>query len=206
MGRWFLVRHGETEWNRTGRILGHSDIPLNEHGQWQVTMLARELADETLSCAYSSDLMRATETAQVLTEGRALAIEADSALREFCYGAWEGLTLEEVETQPSTIFAEQLDLGGQAFAAPEGESTPHLLYRVRRFATRVMRHHSAADNVLIVAHAGPIRALLVCLLDLADDHFWRFQVDCAGLSVVSKEQKGSVLELWNDTGHLKRTP
>ena len=169
-------------------------------------MLARELADENLSCAYSSDLMRATETARVLTEGTALAIETDSALREFSYGAWEGLTLEEVETQLSSISAEQLDLREQTFAAPGGESTLHVLHRVRRFVTRVMRHQSAADNVLIVTHAGPIRALLVCLLDLADDHFWKFKVDCAGLSVVSKEPKGSVLELCNGTGHLQRTP
>lgn len=206
MGRWFLVRHGETEWNRTGRILGHSDIPLNNHGQRQVRMLARRLAGENFSVAYSSDLLRATETAQVLIEGRALAIETDSALREFSYGAWEGLTLVEVEIQHSSIFSDQLDLGEQAFAAPEGESTPHLLRRVRRFVARIMRHQSAADNVLIVTHAGPIRALLVCLLDLADDDFWRFKADCAGLSIVSKEPKGSVLELWNDTGHLKRTP
>lgn len=205
MGRWFLVRHGETEWNRTGKILGHSDIPLNVHGHWQVMMLARRLVDENLSVAYSSDLLRATETAQVLTEGRALAIETDSALREFSYGAWEGLTLVEVETEHSSTFAEQLDLGDQAFAAPEGESTPQLLNRVRRFVTRIMRQQSAADNVLIVTHAGPIRALLVCLLDLADDHFWRFKVDCAGLSVVSKEPQGSVLELWNDTDHLRPT-
>ena len=205
MGNWFLVRHGETEWNRTGRIHGHSDIPLSEHGERQVKMLATRIASQELCCAYASDLMRATETARILTGRRAMATETDSALREFFYGAWEGLTLEEVEGLCPSMFADKVSLGEDSFAAPRGEGTAELLERVRRFCTRVLKHHDPAANVLIVAHAGSIRALLVSLLGLPDDHFWRFKVDCAGLSILGIHPGGNVVELWNDTSHLTGT-
>ena len=89
-----------------------------------------------------------------------------------------------------------------AFAAPGGEDTAQLLDRVRRFSTSAAKRHDPAEDLLIVAHAGSIRALLVCLLDLADEYFWRSRVDCTGLSIISNQPGGRVLELWNDTSHL----
>ena len=77
-----------------------------------------------------------------------------------------------------------------------------LLHRVRRFYTSAVKRHDATGNLLIVAHGGPIRALLVCLLGLMDECFWRLRVDCTGLSIISNHPGGGVLELWNDTGHL----
>ena len=205
MGSWYLIRHGETEWNRSRKIQGHSDVPLSEHGRRQMRMLGTRLAECTFSSVYSSDLSRAVESAGMIVEGR-VSIETDSDLREFSYGEWEGLTLEEVEVQFSKVFAQRMASGNSGFAAPGGEDSAQVLDRVRRFCARTVKRHDDDEDILIVAHGGTLRALLLCLLDLPTDHFWRFMVDCGSLSVINNQPNGPVLEVWNDTGHLAQQP
>ena len=202
MGRWYLVRHGETEWNRTGRIQGHSDVPLSKHGKSQMRKAAERLADRSFSAVYTSDLSRAIQSAETIAGTSGVEIRVDPELREFSYGEWEGMTIEEVESRYPGSLAERVDMGDSAFAAPSGEDTAQILQRVRRFATKVAECHDPDEDVLLVAHGGSIRALAVCLLGLPDEHFWRFQIDCGSLSIVSIHNESRVLELWNDTGHL----
>ena len=195
--RWYLVRHGETAWNRGGRIHGHADVEIDAHGKQQMRRLGERLATCGFAAVYSSDLRRAVQSAEAIVEGRGLAIEADPNLREFSYGRWEGLTPEEAEAQDPNDYAVRMALAGDAFAAPGGEDARQLLNRVRRFYERAAALHPSSGNVLVVAHAGSIRALLVCLLGLPDDRFWQFKVDCGSLSIVSRHSSGGVLELWN---------
>ncbi len=202
MGGWYLVRHGETGWNRSERIQGHTDVPLNEHGRRQIAMLAKRLAGCNFSAVYASDLSRAIESAETIVEGRRSSIETDSDLREFSYGEWEGLTLKEIEDHYPRILAQRMSSGHNAFATPGGEDSAQVLDRVRRFYAGIVKRHDDSVDILIVAHAGSLRALLVCLLGLTDDYFWRFQVDCGSLSVIDNQLNGRVLKLWNDTGHL----
>ena len=197
-GHWYLVRHGETAWNRDGRIHGHTDAGLNDRGRRQMCTLAKRLAGCGFAAAYASDLSRAVESAQILVEGGSIPVETDADLREFFYGEWEGLTAEEAEARNPEDYARRIALGVDAFAAPGGENTGQLLHRVRRFYERAAELHGASENVLVVAHGGSIRALLICLLGLPDDRFWQFRVDCGSLSVVSNHPGGRVLELWNE--------
>lgn len=203
MGTWYLVRHGETEWNRTGRMQGHLGVPLNAEGRHQATLLAGRLRNVEFSAIYSSDLARAAETARIIADGRDLAITADSDLREFSGGEWEGLTLEEIETRHPGLLAERIEAGGNmGWSAPGGESAIDALQRVRRFSTRANAKLDAGENILVVAHGGTLRALVVCLLDLADTDFWKFHVDNTALAIVSDHDGSRVLESWNDTHHL----
>lgn len=198
MGSWYLVRHGETEWNREGRIHGHTDVGLSDLGRQQVRVLAERLGGCRFSTAYASDLSRAVESAEVIVGGSGVPVETDPDLREFSYGEWEGLATEEAEAQDPAAFAERMALGNDGFAAPGGEDTRQMLERVRRFYERVAARHQSSEDVLVVAHGGSIRALLVCLLGLPDDQFWRFWVDRGSLSIISNHPGGRVLELWND--------
>ena len=203
MASWYLVRHGETEWNRTGRMQGHLGVPLSAEGRRQATLLGERLRSVEFSAVYCSDLPRAAETAGIIGAGRNLAITPDSDLREFSYGEWEGLTLEEVETRYPGALAERIEAGGNlGFTAPGGESAIDALQRVRRFSTRASASLDARENVLVVAHGGSLRALVVCLLDLADTDFWKFRVDNTAVAVVSDHDGSRVLESWNDTSHL----
>ena len=203
MGTWYLVRHGENEWNRTGRMQGHTGVPLSAEGRRQAARLGERLRSVDFAAVYCSDLPRAAETARIIAASRDLAISDESDLREFSYGEWEGLTLAEVETRYPGALAERIEAGGNlGFTAPGGESALDAIRRVRRFTMRARENLDLRENVLVVAHGGSLRALAVCLLDLADSDFWKFRVDNTALAIVTDHDGTRVLECWNDTSHL----
>ena len=204
MGIWRLVRHGETVWNLEGRIQGHRHVPLTERGRAQVGLLAQRLASEDAAIIYSSDMGHAIATAQSLADGRAARIRTDPALREFSYGAWEGLTMEQARDHAPAVYAARITGRNSAFAAPGGETTTELLARVRRFCNAARKRHGD-DDIMVVAHGGSIRAVAVCLLGLGEEHFWRLRLSHGSLSVITVAGEASVLEVWNDTSHLKDT-
>ena len=201
-GAWYLVRHGQTTWNKTRRIQGHANIPLSEQGKRQIAALRRRIHDRRFAAIYASDLDRTMHSARILAGAAETPIEAAPDLREFSYGDWEGLTVEEVEAKDPNRFAARMAGANEAFAAPGGENTAQVLARVRKFHSRALECRQPADHVLVVAHGGSLRALLVCLLGLPDEHVWRFRLDVASLSIVRTYPEGGVLELWNDTSHL----
>ncbi len=139
MTRLLLVRHGETDWNAEGRLQGHTDRPLSDHGRRQARRLADELATEALDAIYASDLARARETAEIVAARLALPVELDPDLREKNWGTWEGLTSTE-----------RLDV------ELAGESTEE--HRARMFAAlgRIASAHPGG-RVLVVTHGGSIR-------------------------------------------------
>jgi len=145
------VRHGETDWNLTRRLQGHSDRPLNETGREQARNLAAELAGEDLEAVYSSDLSRAEETARIIAETRGLDVTALPELRERHFGSWEGLTDEEIHER----FPEEIADG----VLGDGESRDELHGRVHRALSRIAAEHPEA-TVLVVSHGGPLRAVL----------------------------------------------
>ncbi|MDE2896274.1 MAG: histidine phosphatase family protein, partial [Chloroflexota bacterium] len=199
----YLVRHGETEWNRTGRIQGQVDIPLNEHGRAQAAALGNRLSDAPFTAAYASDLSRTMQTAELITSGSGCEIEPTPELREFAYGEWEGLTIAEIEAQAPERLERRLQGRNEDFAGPGGENAYDVIERVRRFHERALLRHGEGDNLLVVAHGGSLRALLVCLLDLPAEYFWRVHVNTASLSIVRGFDGSGVLHLWNDTSHLE---
>ncbi|MFQ5344173.1 MAG: histidine phosphatase family protein, partial [Anaerolineae bacterium] len=95
MKRLILVRHGETEWNRTGRYQGFARTSLNERGHWQAEQVARRLAGWEIDAIYASDLPRAYQTAEPIARRLDLPISMTVALREVDVGEWEGLTVPE---------------------------------------------------------------------------------------------------------------
>ncbi len=202
MGNWYLVRHGESEWNKEGRIQGHADVPLSELGRRQARLLGERMAGERIDAVYSSDLSRAVDTATGALGGRDIPLVIDPNLREFSYGSWEGLTLQEVEAQDPELFAARFTRGDNSFSAPGGEDSTDILQRVQRFLDGMAERHSPDEDLLIVGHGGSVRALAICLLGLPAADFWRLRVGNAGVSIISNQGRGRVLELWNDMHHL----
>ena len=146
--RIILARHGETDWNLERRWQGHSDRPLNETGRAQAEELAEQLAGEPISAVYSSDLVRAHETARIVAERLGLDVVAVPGLRERQFGTWEGLRDVEVER-----------LYPGLRNPPDGETRDELLRRVLESLEAIAAAH-ADETVLVVSHGGPIRALL----------------------------------------------
>jgi broad specificity phosphatase PhoE len=162
-----LVRHGETDWNRDGRWQGQSDTHLNDAGREQAARVAGEL--DGIDAVYSSDLARARETAEIVTERLGLEIELDERLRERSFGAWEGKTGPQIEAEFADAHARWL--AGEGPGADDAEPFAAFARRVRSFLDDVLTRHPD-ETVLVVAHGGSIRVIhaLASGLDYVRDH------------------------------------
>jgi broad specificity phosphatase PhoE len=167
-----LARHGETDWNLHRRVQGHSDAPLNETGRAQARMLAAELEGERIDAVYSSDLVRAHETARILAEPMGLDVTAIPDLRERDFGSWEGLTDVEIrERFPEAAHGSWGD----------AETKEEMARRVTEALLRLAEVHPGG-RVLVVAHGGPVRAVLThCGLEdagfIENCHVVRIEID-----------------------------
>lgn len=145
-----LVRHGETDWNADGRLQGHTDRPLSDHGRRQARQLAEELAGDAIAAIYSSDLARARETAEIAGERLGLPVKLDPDLREKDWGNWEGLTAVERDRVEFV-----------------GESTEAHQERMLRALRRISDRHPDDGCVLVVTHGGSMRRVQVAAMGMA---------------------------------------
>ncbi len=161
--RILLIRHGETEWNATGRWQGMADVPLNSTGQMQAVSLAEYLKERPISAVYSSDLQRALHTAQLIAARHNLSVVTDARLRELNLGDLQGLTLEEIiERYPEQ--AHIMKKNYMQFVAPNGESRVMLQNRAyAAYLDIVSKKHR--DEVAVISHGGTIRSLLLKLFE-----------------------------------------
>ncbi|MEX2212377.1 MAG: histidine phosphatase family protein [Gaiellaceae bacterium] len=146
--RIILVRHGETDWNFEHRWQGHADTPLNDKGRAQARELADRFDGEQVAAVYSSDLLRARETARILAERLGLEVTTVPALRERSFGLWEGLRHEDIVHR----FPGLDD-------SPDAETREAMARRVLVSLRAIAASHPG-ETVLVVSHGGPIRAAL----------------------------------------------
>jgi broad specificity phosphatase PhoE len=150
-----LVRHGETDWNAESRWQGHADPSLNALGRRQAERLAAELAGERLDAAYSSDLRRALETAEILAERLGVSVQPVRELREIDVGSWSGLTTDEIRERLPDGFDRLKQLG---YGWDGGETPEELQDRVVAALRRIVANHPGG-RVLVVAHGGVLRVV-----------------------------------------------
>lgn len=149
----YLVRHGETAWNRERRFQGHQDVPLSPAGLFQAERLAQRLKSETFDAVYSSDLKRAVQTAEIVARELALPVVTLKGLRERFMGEWEGLTQEEVA-------ARFPDWPGRIVEGKNGiESLSALQERMMNQLEHLVGLHRGG-RILAVSHGGSINAAL----------------------------------------------
>lgn len=158
MTRLYIVRHGETDWNREGRVQGHTDTPLNATGRAQARALRRRLLSVTFDAAYASDLSRAYETAAIIIGDGAISVLPRRDLRERHCGRWEGRIFDEIaQSEPANLEAWRNRTGDGG--PPGGESESALEGRVLAALEAIVAAHPE-QSVLIATHGGPVRAVL----------------------------------------------
>ena len=156
----WLIRHGQTEWNVSGRLQGQTDIPLNETGLAQARELAAQLRQREFRALYSSDLQRAAQTARVISEALHLEVQLHRGLREICFGEWEGQIPAEIRQRyPEIIAAGRLHPLDTPY--PGGETDREVAQRVAAAADEIAQDHPSG-SVLVVSH-GRALAILTCL-------------------------------------------
>jgi alpha-ribazole phosphatase len=159
MTQFYLVRHGQTDWNKEGRYQGQADTQLNAAGQEQARIAASHFIDKRIDAIYSSDLQRARHTAEAIGRQVGLPVQLDARLREINHGIWEGMLYNDIVKD----FAHQMkerDLNPLHARAPEGESVAEVSARVWAAADDIARAHPEG-TVVLVSH-GLALALLVC--------------------------------------------
>lgn len=185
-----LIRHGITEWNCLNKAQGHSDIPLNETGRKQATVLGSRLAEEEAwDLIISSDLSRAAETAQIIGRAIQVPVQLDSRLRENDCGAIAGTTEEERLEKWGTAWRE-LDLGMESFEAV-GKRGAEFLEEAARLYT--------GKRVLVVSHGAWIGLTLQRLLpeEFPDTH-----MENTSVTILEHADEKWGCALYNCTKHL----
>jgi broad specificity phosphatase PhoE len=164
--RIYLIRHGETDWNREGRWQGHADVPLSAAGLQQASRLARRLGSQGFSpeVLYSSDLSRAWETAEAIGGALGLRPTAAPELREIDLGTWSGKTRGEIARAYPSDWA-RLEANDD-FPRGGGETFAAFQARVTDWLDRTAARHPG-ETVAAVTHGGCIRALLLLAMGLS---------------------------------------
>ena len=146
-----LTRHGETDWNVDGRLIGQTDIPLNDNGRKQAQILKDKLSDINFDCCYSSPLKRAKETAEIICNSKC-PIFYDNNLKERYGGEMEGKPIGNL---------------GDYENCPSAETDAELPQRAKSFLTSIK--NTNYQSVLIVSHSGLLKNLRHCILELTGD-------------------------------------
>lgn len=160
----YFVRHGETDWNSLGKIQGQTDIPLNENGRAQARALASRLAGLGIEHIYSSPLLRAKETANIINEKVGVErIVVNLLIKEVSFGDLEGKVYEEFTDEFKRLFDAIIrngdnDLKTLCVSFPNGECFHEVFGRFQKFMQSIPDDE---DNVLIVSHGAFIKASLV---------------------------------------------
>jgi broad specificity phosphatase PhoE len=177
----YYVRHGETDYNREGRLQGRRDTKLNPHGRWQAAECGAELHGlfvrdhrQPEDFKYiSSPLKRARETMEILraTLGlEPLDYEIDDRLIEIAYGEWEGLTLPEIEARSAGVLT-QRERDKWDFAPPGGESYQQVADRIGSW------YRSLTSDTVVAAHGGGVRVLLALFNILPEEQATHAQIE-----------------------------
>lgn len=187
-----FVRHGQTEANRTGVLLGRLDPPLNATGRAQITAVAERIAALDPVRVLTSPLLRARESADLIAAPCALGVEVDERLVEVDYGEYDGVVLAEL---PADLVHRWRNDAG--FAPPGGESLASVQERMTRFGEEWLGR-LADGPVVAVSHVSPIKAAVCWALDLPPLHAWRFRLDNATITRLAPGPDGPVVLSFNE--------
>ena len=200
--RFCLVRHGETDWNGEKRIQGQIDIDLNRAGRAQARAVAEGLRGQPFAAVYSSDLLRAWNTAQIAMAGRQITVSPAPTLRERHFGVLQGVTsLEASERHPDVHRHHQARTPDYDYET--GESL--IVFAARVMAgLEVLAARHAGHSVLAFTHGGVLDVVHRAATGRALDAPRDFALPNAALNWVERDNAGWRLISWADCGHLNR--
>jgi alpha-ribazole phosphatase len=191
-----LVRHGQTEWNAKKRLQGQTDLPLTKKGLEQAHAVAKRAARFPINVVYSSDLIRAKKTAEIIGLELNLPVIVDKRFNERDFGDWEGNNWEEME---KLIGKNREDL--RTSTPPNGESLQDFAKRVTKILDEVIKKE-AGKTILVVCHAGVLHSLVRHLKNIPQETVTAFSFPNTSVSVFHVEKDLVVEELLSDASHL----
>jgi len=196
--RIIFVRPGETNWNQIDRWQGWLDVPLNEHGELQARRLANFLRNIGVESLYTSDLRRASQTADIIAAACGLTPKADARLRERNIGRWQGMTRDEAEIWFPDQYA-AYNSERMTYRIPDGESVSDV--RARMVEAFKLIEADSAETTVLVSHTVSIRALL---MDIIDGYIPReHRLLNSSVTTIQREDNAWKIVAANDVLHLE---
>ena len=201
MTKVIFIRHGQTEWNVTGRYQGQSDVKLTEEGRKQAEKLADNFPVAKVDAIYASDLCRAMVTAETIAKKFGLKVQAEPAFRELSFGDWEGLTYQQIVDKWEEAMANFLQ-HPDILEIPGGESFPAVQQRAMKRLNELIEKHDGQTSV-VVAHGAVLRTMLTAALHMPLQYLWSIRQFNTAVNIVRYDADANpTVELLNSTAHL----
>ncbi|WXR61160.1 histidine phosphatase family protein [Peptostreptococcaceae bacterium AGR-M142] len=203
MNKFFIVRHGQTYWNKEHRSQGHKNSNLTEAGVNQALALGRRLKNIDFDYIYSSDLGRTIETTNLILKGFSKKDYKEcKSLREICLGKWEGMTIDEIKTHYKKEHAYWVETPLKTNV----EGMENLSEARHRIANKIKTLNEQHDNktFLIISHGMIIKLLLTDIIGVEINDMYKFKQGNTALNIVNglKDNKFQI-ETLNDTTHTR---
>jgi broad specificity phosphatase PhoE len=199
-----LVRHAETVWNREQRYQGGTDTALSETGRAQAEAAGRLLGKETFAAVWASPLRRAQETAEAIARPHGLPVQTHPGFSEMRFGAWEGLTGDEVRARFAEAYRRWREDPANA-VWPGAERLADVRARVLA-GLGELRARYDGRRVCLVAHGITKRILILEALGLPLDRLWSFHVSYSGVSDLEFRDDWTAVHRMNTLVHLDGAP
>lgn len=197
----YIVRHGQTNWNILGKTQGHGNSDLTAKGKEQAICLGEALKEYPIDYIYSSDLGRAIQTANLIGEKIGVKVKETPALREMGFGVWEGLLIDEIKQDYLETYNTWRN--EPHLVNIEGGETLHLIKDRLEVFIKELNEKYNDKHILLVSHSVTVRVLLLAFLNSGMENIYRIKQDNTALNIVEYRDYGPVIIKMNDTNHIK---
>lgn len=197
----YLVRHGQTAWNKEEIFRGRTDVPLNGMGSREAELAGEYLKDKEIHAIYSSPLSRAWQTAQKIAQFHNLEVQSLNGITDMSFGEWEGRPLKEVQIHDRELYRQWREQP-HLVKLPGGESLDEVRVRAMAALEEVIRLHSG-KTLALVSHRVVTKVLICGILGIDNSHFWQIGQDTAAINLIKYKEGKYILSLLNETCHLQ---
>ena len=197
----YLVRHGQTAWNKEEIFRGRTDVPLDKTGFKQAELAGEYFKRMEIHGIYSSPLLRAWETAQKIAQFHNLKVEPLKGILDMSFGDWEGHSHQEIRKIDSETYRQWVE-SPQLVRLPGGESLDDVRSRAMGALEGVIQKHQE-KAIILVSHRVVCKVLICAILGLDNSHFWQIAQDTTAINLIQYKNGKYILSLMNETCHLK---
>jgi broad specificity phosphatase PhoE len=197
----YLIRHGETAWNKEEIFRGRTDISLNEIGFREAELVGEYLKGKDIHVIYSSPLSRARETARRIAQVFNLKVQPLEGITDMSFGKWEGRPLKEVQIHDRELYRQWRE-EPHLIRLPGGESLDEVRIRAMAALEEVIQYHHG-KNLVLVSHRVINKVIICGILGIDNSHFWQIAQDPTAINLIQYKNGKYILSFMNETCHLK---
>ena len=197
----YLIRHGQTAWNKEEIFRGRADVPLDETGLKEAELAGEYLREKEIDAIYSSPLSRASQTAEKIAQFQNLKVQPLEGMIDMSFGNWESHSLEKVRQSDGERFRQWRE-EPHLLKIPGGETLEEVRIRSMAALEQIIRRHSG-KTVALVSHRVVNKVIVCGILGISNSHFWQIGQDTTAINLILDRNGKYVLSLLNETCHLK---